>query len=201
MCRKHGIYILSDEIFNGLGRSGTTHLPYVTEIYERGLSLNVMSKAYGMPGLRIGWIASADKDVLQKMERVKHYLSICNSAPGERLAKIALGNRAQILARNCKIIDDNLEKLNPFFERHADLFDWRVSEATCLAFPRYLGADGVEHFTQQLLEEAGVLLLPGSIYSSELSPTPLDRFRIGFGRSAIDEGIAAMDSHLQRIHV
>lgn len=200
LCRKHGIYILSDEIFNGLGRSGTVHMPYITEIYERGLSLNVMSKAYGMPGLRIGWIASADKELLLKMERAKHYLSICNSAPSERLAKIALRNRAEILARNCKIIDDNLEKLNAFFERHTDLFDWRVSDATCMAFPRYLGADGVEHFTQRLLEEAGVLLLPGSIYSSELAPTPLDRFRIGFGRSAIDAGIAAMDAHLQRIH-
>jgi len=174
-------------------------MPYVTEIYERGLSLNVMSKAYGLPGLRIGWIASADKEVLLEMERAKHYLSICNSAPSERLAKIALRNRAQILARNCKIIDDNLEKLNAFFDRYAGLFDWRVSDASCMAFPRYLGADGVEHFTQRLLEEAGVLLLPGSIYSSELSPTPTDRFRIGFGRSAIDDGIAAMDAHLQRI--
>ena len=199
LCRKHGIYILSDEIFNGLGRSGTVHMPYITEIYERGLSLNVMSKAYGMPGLRIGWIASADKELLLKMERAKHYLSICNSAPSERLAKIALRNRAQILARNCKIIDDNLEKLNAFFDRYAGLFDWRVSDASCMAFPRYLGADGVEHFTQRLLEEAGVLLLPGSIYSSELAPTPTDRFRIGFGRSAIDDGITAIDAHLQRI--
>ena len=200
LCRKHGIYILSDEIFNGLGRSDTIHMPYITEIYERGLSLNVMSKAYGMPGLRIGWIASADNELLSKMERAKHYLSICNSAPSERLAKIALRNRARILARNCKIIDDNLVKLNAFFGRHVDLFDWKVSDASCMAFPRYKGADGVDQFTQCLLEEAGVLLLPSSIYTSGLGPTPTDRFRIGFGRSAIDEGIAAMDAHLQRIH-
>jgi len=196
LCRKHGIYILSDEIFNGLGRTGTEHMPWVTELYERGLSLNVMSKAYGMPGLRIGWIASSDKDLLVKMERAKHYLSICNSAPSERLAKIGLKNREQILARNCKIIDDNLVKLDAFFDRHADLFEWKVSDASCMAFARYKGADGVDHFTQRLVEEAGVLLLPGSIYSSELGPTPPDRFRIGFGRSGIDDGIAAMDAHL-----
>jgi len=52
LCRKHGIYILHDEIFHGLGPSGTQHLPYVADVYERGLSLNVMSKAYGLPGLR-----------------------------------------------------------------------------------------------------------------------------------------------------
>ena len=65
-----------------------------------------------------------------------------------------------------------------------------------MAFPRYRGAGGVENFTQQLLEQVGVLLLPGSIYASELGPTPTDRFRIGFGRSGMDNGIAAMDSYL-----
>ena len=196
LCRHHGIYILSDEIFNGLGRSGTLHMPYITEIYERGLSLNVMSKAYGLPGLRIGWIASADREILQKMERAKHYLSICNSAPSERLAKIALIHRVRILERNCRIIDYNLASLEKFFERHASLFEWKPSDASCMAFPRYRGADGVENFTQQLLEQVGVLLLPGSIYASELGPTPTDRFRIGFGRSGMDNGIAAMDSYL-----
>ena len=196
LCRKHGIYILSDEIFNGLGHSGSQHLPYISDIYERGLSLNVMSKAYGMPGLRIGWIACADTGLLQRMERVKHYLSICNSAPSERLALIALQNRDRILARNCAIIDANLEHLQAFFARHEALFDWRVSDGSCMAFPRYRGADGVEVFTQRLLQEAGVLLLPGSIYASSLTPTPTDRFRIGFGRVGIEAGLAAMDEYL-----
>jgi aspartate/methionine/tyrosine aminotransferase len=196
LCRKHGIYILSDEIFNGLGRSTTEHLPYITDLYERGLSLNVMSKAYGLPGLRIGWIACSDTELLQRMEKVKHYLSICNSAPSERLALIALNNRARILARNCQIIDENLVKLNAFFARHPELFEWRISDGSCMAFPRYLGADGVELFTQRLVEEAGVLLLPGSIYASSLTPTPTDRFRIGFGRTGIDEGLTAMDDYL-----
>jgi len=196
LCRKHGIYILSDEIFNGLGHSGSQHLPYISDIYERGLSLNVMSKAYGMPGLRIGWIACADTGLLQRMERVKHYLSICNSAPSERLALIALQNRDRILARNCAIIDANLEHLQAFFARHEALFDWRVSDGSCMAFPRYRGADGVEVFTQRLLQEAGVLLLPSSIYASSLTPTPTDRFRIGFGRVGIEAGLAAMDEYL-----
>jgi aspartate/methionine/tyrosine aminotransferase len=196
LCRKHGIYILSDEIFNGLGRSTTEHLPYITDLYERGLSLNVMSKAYSLPGLRIGWIACTDTELLKRMEKVKHYLSICNSAPSERLALIALKNRDRILARNCQIIDENLVKLDAFFARYPELFDWRVSDGSCMAFPRYLGADGVELFTQRLVEEAGVLLLPGSIYASSLTPTPTDRFRIGFGRTGIDEGLAAMDDFL-----
>ncbi len=199
LCRKHGIYVLHDEIFNGLGPTGARHLPHIADVYERGLSLNVMSKAYGLPGLRIGWIACQDSAVLIKMERLKHYLSICNSGPSERLAKIALNHRDVLLARNCAIIDENLPKWDAFFARHTDLFDWQRPDGSCMGFPRYKGADGVEAFTQSLVEKSGVLLLPGSIYSSQLAPTPNDRFRLGYGRRALDEGLAALEQHLSGI--
>lgn len=198
LCRKHGIYILHDEIFNGLGPAGTRHLPFIADVYERGLSLNVMSKSYGLPGLRIGWIACQDVDVVSKMERMKHYLSICNSGPSERLAKIALNNRNALLSRNCSIIDENLPKWDAFFVRYPDLFEWQRPDGSCMAFPRYKGSDGVEEFTRSLVEESGVLLLPSTIYSSELGATPKDRFRLGFGRTGLDEGLAVMDAHLMR---
>ena len=198
LCRKHGIYILHDEIFHGLGPTGTEHLPFVTDIYERGLSLNVMSKSYGLPGLRIGWIACADRELLAKMERMKHYLSICSSAPSERLAKIALLNRDRLLARNCSIVDENWPKWEAFFERHPDLFDWYRPDGSCMAFPRYTGNDGVEAFTRALVEESGVLLLPSTIYRSELGDTPTDRFRIGFGRRGLDAGLSALNAHIER---
>jgi aspartate/methionine/tyrosine aminotransferase len=65
-----------------------------------------------------------------------------------------------------------------------------------VAYPRYLGSDGVEAFCQRLVEEAGVLLLPASIYRSELTETPRDRFRIGFGRANLPTGLTAMESWL-----
>ena len=198
LSRKHGIYILHDEIFNGLGPSGTQHLPHIADEYERGLSLNVMSKAYGLPGLRIGWIACADKGVLSKMERLKHYLSICNSGPSEKLAKIALNNRDQLLARNCSIIDQNLPKWDAFFARYPQLFEWSHPDGSCMAFPRYTGADGVEQFCRSLVEQSGVLFLPSTIYSSDLSATPNDRFRLGFGRIGLDEGLEALDAHMMK---
>lgn len=198
LCRKHGIYILHDEIFNGLGPTGTRHLPFISDIYERGLSLNVMSKAYGLPGLRIGWIACRDGEVLSRMERMKHYLSICNSGPSERLAKIALKNRDRLLSRNCAIVDENLPKWEVFFGKYPDLFEWRRPDGSCMAFPRYKGPEGVEPFIEKLVEDSGVLLLPASIYGSELNPTPADRFRIGLGRTGLDEGLAALDAHIMR---
>ncbi|MFK8185984.1 MAG: aminotransferase class I/II-fold pyridoxal phosphate-dependent enzyme [Phormidesmis sp.] len=196
LCQKHGIYILHDEIFHGLGPTATNHLPFVADLYERGLSLNVMSKAFGLPGLRIGWIACADPEILSKMERLKHYLSIYNSGPSERLAKIALNVRDHLLARNCAIVDENLLKWEAFFARHPDLFDWYQPHGSCTAFPRYKGPDGVEEFTRSLVEESGVLLLPSTIYQSELGETPTDRFRIGLGRKDLDEGLAVMEAHV-----
>ncbi len=196
LCRRHGIYILHDEIFNGLGPSDAAHLPFITEVYERGLSLNVMSKAYGLPGLRIGWIACADKAVLSKMERMKHYLSICNSGPSERLALIAQQNREKLLARCCAVVDENLPKWDAFFARYTDLFDWQRPDGSCTAFPRYKGREGVEQFTHNLVEQSGVLLLPSTIYQSELGDTPTDRFRLGFGRHNLDEGLGAFEGYL-----
>ncbi len=198
LCRKHGIYILHDEIFNGLGPSDAEHLPFVADIYERGLSLNVMSKSYGLPGLRIGWIACKDQEILSKMERMKHYLSICNSGPSERLTMIALRNRDKILARNCAIVDENLPKWDAFFARYPDLFEWQRPDGSCMAFPRYTGPEGVEAFITSLVEESGVLFLPSTIYSSDLSSTPNDRFRLGFGRKNLDEGLAALEAHLMK---
>lgn len=198
LCRKHGIYILHDEIFHGLGATGTQHLPFVGDVYERGLSLNVMSKSYGLPGLRIGWIACQDADVISRMERMKHYLSISNSGPSERLAGIALRNRARILARNCAIVDVNLPKWDAFFARYPDLFEWKRPSGSCMGFPRYKGEEGVAVFTETLVEESGVLFLPSTIYSSDLGPTPSDRFRLGYGRTGLDEGIKALENHMMR---
>lgn len=198
LCRSRGLWLFSDEVYRLIGVTGTPQLPAVADVYERGLSLAVMSKAYGLPGLRIGWIACRDRDLLSRMERMKHYLSICNAAPSERLAKIALKNRGKILARISDLMTRNLDLLDGFFADHADLFDWYRPDGGCVAYPRYRGPEGVEAFAADLVERAGVLLLPASIYRSDLNPTPGDRFRLGYGRSGMEEGLAALRTHLSR---
>jgi aspartate/methionine/tyrosine aminotransferase len=196
LCRKHGIWLFSDEVYHSLGPSGTTHLPQAADVYEKGLSLGVMSKAYGLPGLRIGWIACADRALLQRMERYKHYLSICNAGPSEALALIALKARSTILDGHRQRIDRNLATLDDFFARWPDRFQWYRPDGACIAYPRYLGPEGVDAFATDLVEQAGVLLLPASNYRSELTTTPIDRFRIGFGRADCAEAIDALDRYL-----
>jgi aspartate/methionine/tyrosine aminotransferase len=199
ICRERGIYLFSDEVYRLLERRPEITLPQVADVYERGISLGVMSKAYGLPGLRVGWVACQDADVLTRMERVKHYTSICGAAPSELLAQIALTARERILARNRRLIEKNLALLDPFFAQHADLFEWYLPDGGCIGFPRYLGPDGVEEFARELVEQSGVLLLPASVYRSDLGATPVDRFRIGFGRDNMEAGLAAMRAHLRRV--
>lgn len=192
LVRERQIWLFSDEVYRGLERDPAHTLVQAADVYERALSLNVMSKAYGLPGLRIGWIACQDRDLLEKMLKIKHYLSICNSAPSELIATRALGRGPEILARNRALTVENLALWDEFFAAYPDLFEWWAPEGGCVAFPRYLGRQGVEWWCQRLLQEAGVLLLPASIYRSRLGPTPVDRFRLGYGRRGLAEGLAAL---------
>jgi len=197
LCRARGIYLFSDEVYRLIERRPEMTLPQVADIYERGVSLGVMSKAYGLPGIRVGWVACRDVEALRRMERMKHYTSICGAAPSELLAQIALKARDRILARNRRLIAKNLPLLEAFFAEFSDLFEWYLPDGGCIGFPRYLGREGVEEFARQLVERSGVLLLPASVYKSDLGATPVDRFRIGYGRDNMEAGLAAMRGFLQ----
>jgi aspartate/methionine/tyrosine aminotransferase len=198
LCRKRGIWLFSDEVYRGLEIGPAKRLPAVVEAYERGLSLGVMSKAYGLPGLRVGWIASKDHALLSKMERIKHYLSICNAGPSEHLATIALKARDMVIGRNVALLKDNLKAVESFFAEYPGRFQWYRPDGGCVAFPRYVGAEGVETFCRRLVEEAGIVLLPASIYKSSLNPTSPDRFRIGFGRIYTKDGLNEMRKFLTK---
>lgn len=189
LCRKHDIYLFSDEVYRGLELDVTKRMVQVADLYEKGFSLNVLSKAYGFPGLRLGWIASQDKESLLKFERYKHYLSICNPGPSEYLAKVVLNHRDEILKGNRNRLRHNLSELEKFFSDYPEIFEWYTPDGGCIAYPRYTGKGTVEKFCETLVEKHGVLLLPASIYRSELMATATDRFRIGFGRRNIEVGL------------
>ena len=196
LCDDAGVRLVSDEVYRGIELDRARTLPQAADLSPTAVSVNVMSKAYGLPGLRVGWATCRDRSLLETLERHKHYTSICNSGPGEFLATVALRARDRVLARTRRIVAENVPVFDAFFARHAGLFTWAPPDGGCVAFPRYLGPDGVEAFCTELVETEGVLLLPASIFASEVAAVPADRFRIGIGRRNPEPALEALERFL-----
>lgn len=197
LCDDHGIHLFSDEVYRGLESDPEQALPHAADLSPLALSLNVTSKSLGLPGLRIGWITCRNSAVRSALERAKHYTTICNATPSEILARIAIKGREEILRRNRGIIAANRPRFDEFFSEFPALFEWSAPDGGCVAYPKYFGTDGVERFCADLVEQAGVLLLPAGIYSSQLTATPTDRFRIGIGRADAEAGLGAFATWLR----
>ena len=92
----HGIYVFCDEVYRELEHDPGARLPAACDFYERALSLGSVSKTYGLPGLRLGWLACRDGAFLQKIVSLKHYTTICSSAPSEFLTALAFPPSSEI---------------------------------------------------------------------------------------------------------
>ena len=187
---ERGFVILSDEVYRGLEYDPADRLPSVSDMNERAVSISVMSKTFGLAGLRIGWIATRNRNLYEKLAEFKDYTSICNSAPSEYLARIALRNADTIVDRNLQIIKDNLDRLDDFFRRFEGILDWYRPKAGTIAFPQYLG-DSVDLFCDELVRTAGVLLVPGTLYGEEYACV-----RVGFGRRNLPDALRAFGRYL-----
>lgn len=194
IAQERGIVVFSDEVYRECEYSSADCLPSACDINEQAVALGVLSKTYGLPGLRIGWVATHNAEIYSRMAMLKDYTTICSSAPSEFLAELALRHRQTIAQRNIDIIKGNLAVLDDFFTRHAGLFSWVRPQAGPIAFPRLLKGD-VESFCQELVNKVGALLLPGTVYDDKEN-----HFRIGFGRKNLPEAIARVEEflHLQR---
>jgi aspartate/methionine/tyrosine aminotransferase len=192
IARAHGLLLFSDEVYRCLEHDPLDTLPAACDLYENAVSLGVMSKTYGLAGLRIGWIATRNQAARAAMASFKDYTSICNSAPSEFLAVIALQHRDQIAERNLAIIRRNLGVLDDFFARHTDRFDWQRPRAGSTAFPLLKGDQDVEAFCDDLVRRKGVMLLPGTCYEAGSQ-----HFRVGFGRANLPECVAVFEDYLK----
>jgi aspartate/methionine/tyrosine aminotransferase len=186
-----GIHLLADEVYRWLEFDDSDRLPAGAEAFGWGISLGVMSKSFAMAGLRIGWLATRDRDVLARCAAMKDYTTICSSAPSEILALIGLRARDRILARSRGIVEAGLDRLDGFFEDWADRFEWVRPRAGSVAFPR-LTVPGlrIDDWAAGLVEAEGVLLLPGSQFGH-----PGNHFRVGFGRTDLPEALEGLERY------
>jgi aspartate/methionine/tyrosine aminotransferase len=188
-----GAILLSDEVYRFLELDPADRLPAGADVGAHGVSIGVMSKSFALAGLRIGWLASRDRALLDATARFKDYTTICASAPAEILALIALRARERVLARSRAIVEANLALLDGFFARQADRFAWVRPRGGSIAFPELLGPTPIDRFAEDLLEAEGVLLAPGSIFGH-----PGNHFRLGFGRTDLPAGLDRLEAYAER---
>jgi aspartate/methionine/tyrosine aminotransferase len=180
-------------MYRDLELEARDRLPSACELHERAVALGGMSKAFGMAGLRIGWAVVRDPALRERMAELKDYTTICSAAPAELLALIGLRAKEAILARHRARIARNLGLLDAFFQRHRGSFRWVRPKAGTVAFPAFLRPEPPEAFCERLVREAGVMLLPSTVY--EYLPPHV---RVGFGREGLPEALAGLESFLAR---
>lgn len=188
-----GITVVSDEVYRYLELEPGATLPAACDLDEQAVSVGVMSKAYALAGLRVGWFATRNQALIERARTLKDYTSVCASAPAEILSLIGLRARDHLIARSKRIIVANLAHVTSYFERRADVFDWVPPRAGMLALPRLLAPVPVDDFVSDLVREESVLLLPASVF--DLTD---NRFRVGLGRSALPQALERLDRYLVR---
>ncbi|MGQ0604019.1 MAG: aminotransferase, partial [Anaerolineales bacterium] len=134
-----------------------------------------------------------DREALARCQSFKDYTSICHSAPSEALSIIALRARESLAARNLEIVRRNAAIAAEFFGARAAQFQWIAPQAGSVAFPQWLGAQPVEAFTEAAVKEAGVMIVPGSLFDM-----PGKHFRVGLGRKSFAEALKRLGQFLQQ---
>jgi aspartate/methionine/tyrosine aminotransferase len=187
---ERGFFVLSDEVYRFSEYDDAHRLPAMADLTPFGISLGVMSKSFGLAGLRIGWIACRSADVRKRVQEIKDYTTICSSAPSEFLATVALSKKDRLIDRNRAVIASNLERADGFFERHREKFDWRRPQAGPVAFPSFRDSVDVAKLAKRLAQNQGVMILPGFVYGDEWSA----HFRLGLGRRNFPEALSAFEN-------
>ena len=185
-----GALLVSDEMYRGLEYDEDQRLTPAAVASERGVSIAGLSKAYGLPGLRVGWLATRDRVLLEAVQAYKDYTTICASAPSERLAVVALKNAPRLVGRCRAIVAANRPLLEACLSRQADRFAWRPPLAGPIAFARFHPGDATA-FCERLAHAAGVMLLPSSVFEWGDA-----HVRFGFGRTSFPEALSALERHL-----
>ena len=187
---KNKIILFSDEVYRDSHKHFQHSLPSAVDISDNSIALGSVSKAYGLPGLRTGWIVGGQKEILKKASYFKDYTSICSAAPSEFISRIALQNASTLTKRNAELCDRNLKLLSPFLER-SPFFEKRTPISGPICFPKVNFSQSASKFCEELVEH-GVLLLPGEVYGDEYQ----NYVRIGFGRENFPQALEELEKAL-----
>ncbi len=189
LCEARGTVLFSDEMYRGLQRDTVRALPSAADIYERAVALGGMSKVYGMPGIRLGWLAFGGCDFLDapmaRVSELRDYTTICSPGPSEALCYAGLRVGSDLAARCNAICDAGIRAAESLGSDHGDILEWETPPGGSTAFPRVaLPGWTATEFCETAIDGCGVLLLPGDLYHErgQGGSYGRGRVRLGFGR-------------------
>jgi aspartate/methionine/tyrosine aminotransferase len=170
-----GAWILADEVYQGAELSGRP-TPSFWGTWDKTLVVNGLSKAYGLPGLRVGWIVGPE-EVVRRTWPYHDYTTISPSALSDRLATLTLepARRERILARTRGILNANFPVLEAWLQGHGGLFSFRPPLAGAICFARYALEANSTELVERLIRERSVLVVPGDHFETD------GHLRFGFG--------------------
>ncbi|MFW9846037.1 MAG: aminotransferase class I/II-fold pyridoxal phosphate-dependent enzyme [Candidatus Thorarchaeota archaeon] len=170
------VWILSDEIYQGAELEGP-RTPTVFDHYDKVIVTNSLSKAYGLPGIRLGWIVTSDGTHAKDLWSYTDYTTICPSILSDMLATIALQPelRSKILGRTSGIVKKNWSIMKQWLDERNELFEYVAPMAAAICFPKHSLPISSLQLVNRLLHEKSLLIIPGEHFGME------KYLRIGFG--------------------
>lgn len=164
IAEKTGAWILSDEVYHGAELQGQPTQTF-WDRYDKVIVTNGLSKAYGLPGLRIGW-ALAKRDLASSLWAYHDYTTICPSTLSDYLARRVLQPdlRTKILERTRKMLSTNLPILAGWVDLHRDVFSFVAPKAGGIALLKYDFGIGSKKFAEQLVRDKSTLVVPGDYF-------------------------------------
>ncbi|MFW9800595.1 MAG: aminotransferase class I/II-fold pyridoxal phosphate-dependent enzyme [Candidatus Thorarchaeota archaeon] len=191
-----GVWILSDEIYQGAELEGPK-TPTMFDYYDKVLVTNSLSKAYGLPGLRLGWVVTSQKPHATDLWSYSDYTSICPTKLSDKLATIALQPemREKILERTSRIVKGNWNVMREWLVEKNDIFDYVAPRAASICFPKHNLPISSLQLVDRLLKEKSLLIIPGEHFGMK------HYIRIGFGyeEEHLKAGLSRLDELLQTI--
>ena len=191
LAEERGILLFSDEVYREAEYREADRLPAACDLSEACVSLGVMSKSYGLPGLRIGWLATRNARLLHAVAALKDYTTICSRRPASSWPSWPCATGRRSLRRNLEIIRRQPARAGrlsspatPSASPGAARWPGRSPSRACSARMSRASATGCG--------SAGVLLLPGSVFGDRGN-----HFRIGFGRADCPEAVARLEEGLE----
>jgi aspartate/methionine/tyrosine aminotransferase len=190
-----GAALISDEVYRGLVHDPADRLPAAADLSESAVSIGDMTKPFGLGGLRVGWLATKRREILDSVSALRDYTTMCSAGPSEFLATIALNHREQLLSAKLAIARENLARFHALAARHADVLYATMPKGGVTVFPQYDLPISSREFCEGLIREESVLLLPGYVYGVE------KHFRIGLSQPGdrLEDGLSALDRYLTKL--